>query len=1391
MIDLAALTFGLLSLLDPTVHEPEGPRLAPLEQRFPVREDIRLPWKREHRYLADGPYSVEMVDVLAEAAEQPPVKTLYEAQGQPLKGRIPGSISPELAELYRLETLFLAPSDRIQVLDEGRFTKTLTSSRANDAIDFADSGSVPPDAEIAAGPSHVIVAVNRHFQIFSASTGQALSSVVSTATLMGSGTGSQSNCASGLFDPNLLYDEQNGRFLIGMSKGTDYCLAVSQSGNPLGTWTTYSIATDIGGFFFDYPHLGIGRQALYFASNQFFDEDDDGGLEFQESRLFALDKTRLFAGQSVSVVSWSLAVQGGGASPQPLKVYGEADGTWPTSGPDYLLTRSNNNSVHVWTIDDPLGAGLLTRQSGLSLTNHTGVSVSLPGDPPQLGGDEILGGDTRALDFEYRDGFGWTVQSVSCNPGSGSVSCVRWAKLDLAANTIADAGVFAFADSHAIYPDLAVNRCGDMLVGFTRSDSSRYPSVWVAGRESTTAAGTLSFSQEQKAGTAAYFDWGGSPYRYGDYTGATIGPDGTSLWYVGQLGVPAGGLSANWSTHFARYVFPDTDSDGVPDSCDLCAGSNDEADSDGDGVPDGCDLCAGSDDSEDADGDGVPDGCDACDGDDASGNSDGDAYCDDIDICSAGDDDLDADGDAVPDACDACDGDDASGNSDGDAYCDDVDICSAGDDDLDADGDSVPDACDACLGDDDSGNGDGDLYCTDIDICLVGDDDIDSDSDGTPDACDLCFGSDDADSDGDGVCDDRDDCEGDDATGNVDRDGLCADLDCDDDDGLVLGPDRCDVCFGDGTSCTVLFPIGDPFAVTTTTAGAQGEPSVAAGAGGFLVTWSSSDGSGNGIRGRLFDPAGEPDGDDFQINDHTSGSQDFSAAAPVADGDGFIVAWESDNLDGSLLAVAGRLVEGGAVGSEMRLNDAEIGSQQRPTVIATADGFQAAWQGNRFGGDTGETVVGRRFLADGTAATTDIGFTADGSQILPDLAGLPAGGGLVSWIDEDTSVRVRPVGADGSTDGDEVQVDNSGTSAAVAVDGQGRGLITWAEASGDGTDDAAVFVRRVDSDGAIAGPRRRVSPSADGDQEAPDVAALADGGYVVVYQDGQTGEIRAQLYDGAGEVAQSVDGALVGEEPFAVSTNTSATAVAPAVAVDQHGTFFVAWSDSAVDGAGTGIAGRLFGTDVDSDELPGASDNCPLVANPDQQDTDSDGAGDACDGCPTGDDSFDADADGTPDGCDTCTDLDGDGAGDAGFPANTCALDNCPAVENPNQADGDSDGLGDVCDSCTDSDGDGAGDPGYEGNTCAVDNCPADANADQADADADGIGDVCDLCTGVDASGDGDGDGVCADRDCDDGDPGAQSVDGCGVCGGDDACVLFSDGFESGDVSAWSELVEG
>jgi hypothetical protein len=104
-------------------------------------------------------------------------------------------------------------------------------------------------------------------------------------------------------------------------------------------------------------------------------------------------------------------------------------------------------------------------------------------------------------------------------------------------------------------------------------------------------------------------------------------------------------------------------------------------------------------------------------------------------------------------------------------------------------------------------------------------------------------------------------------------------------------------------------------------------------------------------------------------------------------------------------------------------------------------------------------------------------------------------------------------------------------------------------------------------------------------------------------------------------------------------------------------------------------------------------DNCRLIPNPDQEDANENGIGDACEM--------------------TTEDGDKDGVLDI--------HDNCVEAENPDQADFDRDGAGDVCDN--DDDGDNVRDT--SDNCLRVTNPRVEPAFVQPDADGDGVGDAC------------------------------------------------------------------
>jgi hypothetical protein len=135
--------------------------------------------------------------------------------------------------------------------------------------------------------------------------------------------------------------------------------------------------------------------------------------------------------------------------------------------------------------------------------------------------------------------------------------------------------------------------------------------------------------------------------------------------------------------------------------------------------------------------------------------------------------------------------------------------------------------------------------------------------------------------------------------------------------------------------------------------------------------------------------------------------------------------------------------------------------------------------------------------------------------------------------------------------------------------------------------------------------------------------------------------------------------------------------------------------------------------DVDNDGVLDSQDNCPLVSNPDQQNSDTDLIGDVCDTDDDNDGTVDTDdcaptnpkigpkanesCDGIDNNCDNVTDegfenTDGDAQADCIDPDDDNdgifdGQDNCPLVENPAQANSDTDLIGNACDNDDDNDG--------------------------------------------------------------------------------------------------------
>jgi hypothetical protein len=145
---------------------------------------------------------------------------------------------------------------------------------------------------------------------------------------------------------------------------------------------------------------------------------------------------------------------------------------------------------------------------------------------------------------------------------------------------------------------------------------------------------------------------------------------------------------------------------------------------------------------------------------------------------------------------------------------------------------------------------------------------------------------------------------------------------------------------------------GEPFPVNANTFNSQALPSVTNLAdGGYVVTWSSNqqDGSSWGIYGQRFDAAGQPAGEEFQVNTTTESQQLYSSVDGLADG-GFVVAFNSYGAGGWTTLGQRYDADGQAVDGEFTISQGPnnvpgfSGQHGGEAVAATADGgFVTAW----------------------------------------------------------------------------------------------------------------------------------------------------------------------------------------------------------------------------------------------------------------------------------------------------------------------------------------------------------------------------------------------------------------------------------------------------------------
>jgi hypothetical protein len=421
-------------------------------------------------------------------------------------------------------------------------------------LDFATWGAGhPPDTVGDVGPTVYIQSINSSIGVFRKSDGVQLAAFTLN-TFMQQGNFGNLCDTNNFGDPVILYDSFEDRWIITdfafqlsggnvvNPPGAFQCVAASLTGDPVsGGWTFYSINTQFG--LGDYPKFGIWPDGLYMTASIF---GYPSGAAFQNARAYAFNKQQMYAAApSVQVVSFNIL--GGDFTILPSNARLQS-GTPPPGTPNYYLSTwlfLNAVTVYKFHVD----------WNNISLSTFTGPDTPIAAsswpnaavpNALSLGGNALDVLQIRAMMQNQYTNIGgaeslWATHTVRRQNTSG-LAAPRWYQVDVTGGTvnanIPQATTWDPDGANVIsrfMPSLAVDRVGDLALGYSTSSSSTKPAIKYAGRLFNDPINSFSLTEQlmtQGAGTQVGNCGASTCIRWGDYSAMTLDPDGCRFWYT-------------------------------------------------------------------------------------------------------------------------------------------------------------------------------------------------------------------------------------------------------------------------------------------------------------------------------------------------------------------------------------------------------------------------------------------------------------------------------------------------------------------------------------------------------------------------------------------------------------------------------------------------------------------------------------------------------------------------------------------------------------------------------------------------------------------------------------------------------------------------------------------
>jgi len=412
------------------------------------------------------------------------------------------------------------------------------------------TGSRPPDTQGDVGPNHYFQVVNTSYQIWD-KAGNSLVGPTSLRTIWSAAF--PEITSAGISDPIVLYDQHANRWFVSIFKSTSpyaIYIAVSTGANPTGSYYVYKYnwAT-----LPDYAKYGVWQDGYYYASNT------SGGQD-----VGAFERARMLTGHSsprLITFSNTNRPNSGFHSIMPL----DNDGPWAPTGAAGLFVTINDDA---WGGSDQLwiyqlvpnyttpASSTFSRIQQLAVTSFSANFGPDWNNIVQPGTSQKLDAVPEVLMFraQYRN-FGTHQSIVACHSvnvdGAGRAG-VRWYELRKTGASwfIQQQSTYAPGTTESRWMgSIAMNKYGDIALGYSVSSSSTFPSIRYTGRKAGDAANTMTLAERTIwAGTHSQTN----SNRWGDYSCMSVDPsDDVRFWYTNEYVV----ASNSWRTRIAAFSF--------------------------------------------------------------------------------------------------------------------------------------------------------------------------------------------------------------------------------------------------------------------------------------------------------------------------------------------------------------------------------------------------------------------------------------------------------------------------------------------------------------------------------------------------------------------------------------------------------------------------------------------------------------------------------------------------------------------------------------------------------------------------------------------------------------------------------------------------------------------